>query len=258
MVPVLTQTNLPTLIPTLTQTPRATLEPTEFVNTVKKFFLQGEGCQTPCLFGIVPGQTTYAQAREIFSWLRNPLSKEKYPNGEEYYTTSIDYKNAPISIGVRISLDRDIVKSIYADIDLSRYSNIITERQDWEAYSLDNILSQYGSPTKVEFDLDYPHEEGFPEDIAWYDMIVTYEDIDLTIEYYHGQSVEGNFINACPLTDQFMVVMIYVGNDFENRPYKGVPLEKATSLTMTQFSKLFTQKSKIACFQISKDSIFSK
>jgi hypothetical protein len=68
--------------------------------------------------------------------------------------------------------------------------------------------------------------------------------------------VEGKFVKACPLSDQFFDVLIISGNDYDNYIYSGVPVENATPLTLSLFRDLLTQNIQPPCFEISKDAIF--
>jgi hypothetical protein len=246
--PLFTETIYPTRLPTTTLTPQNTLEPTKYINIISDFLNHFENCRPLCLFGIIPGQTTYDQAQAIFYGLGHPLTSENNVS-----STILDFNNIPSSIRVDLTFVDGIVKNIFVWIS---DSNNNTEAKDWKAFAPDTILRDFGVPSRVELRLDYPHEAGFPENTAWYDLILKYDEFELTIVYRHGLSVEGKFIKACPLSDQFSDVLIISGNDYNNHIYSGVPVENATPLKLSLFSDLLTQNSKPPCFQISKDAIF--
>lgn len=256
-LPTNTVTMPPLLTITSTLQAMATLDPTQYAETVQKYLSQGEVCQSPCIFGIIPGQTPMDQAGNIFSSLRHPLTKNTYPDGKEFYQAIIGCEEKNISISVDLSEENGVMKNMKAGIKLPEYKKN-PEPRVWQAFSPETILAKYGLPSQIEFRLSFPTEEGFPRKTAWYDMVLLYDHLDLTVEYLQGLTVEDDLIQVCPLSDQYSSVSVYIGMDFEYPPYTGVPLEKATSLTLAQFSDLLNQRSKTACFDISKDAFYPK
>lgn len=257
-VPGLSPTMAVTLtsVPTVTPTSQATLEPTQFAETFEKFLSQGNDCLSPCIFGITPGQTTINQAQDIFDWLRSPLSTNTYPSGKEFYSTLLGYDGNEISISVDLTEENGVVKNIDTGITLPKYKKVPDPRA-WQAFSPSVFLQKYGNPTYVGFNLTFPSEEGFPLKTAWYNMVLEYKNLDLTIQYFRGWTLEDNLIKICPMTDQYDSVSVDLGKDLEYSPPPGVPLEKTTSLTLEQFSDLLKQKPESACFKISKEAFFS-
>jgi hypothetical protein len=245
---LITETIIPTWLPTRTLRPQNTSEPTKYIDSINDFLDHFVNCRPLCLLGVIPGQTTNDQARAIFYGLGHPLEP-----GNNESSTSLHFNNTPLSIRVDVSSTAGVVKNIFVSIaDPQNY----TEGKDWEAFAPDTILKEFGLPSRVELGIEYPHEAGFPENIAWYDLILKYDDLDFTIVYGHGLSTDGKFTPACPLSDKFSYVLIISGNDYNKDIYSGVPLEYATPLTLSRFRDLLTQNSEPACFQISKDAIF--
>ena len=76
------------------------------------------------------------------------------------------------------------------------------------------------------------------------DLIVFYSGIDISLKQF------------CPLSAPFDVVDLWLGHKtFKYSVYsvETVPLEKATSLTLEQFSQLMTGDPQKACFSFSED-----
>jgi len=210
--------------------------------------MQGDDCVAPCIFGIIPGKTTYSEARVIFYWLRLPITAD----------IEMGYKEKETTIFVRFTLDNGIIKNIVMDITLPGYK-IVSDPRNWQAYSPETLMKKYGNPTNVGFKLNFPTEGGFEKGGAWYDMVFDYEPQNMVIEYNQGLTQDGKFIKACPLSDQYSNVRIFLGKDLSGLypPVLGVPLEQATTLTMDQFSALLQQKTQPACFEISQEAVFS-
>ncbi len=125
-----------------------------------------------------------------------------------------------------------------------------TSSDEWYAYSPQTLLRKYGMPSDVEFDVEYPHESGFPSDTAWYTMALYFEDANLIVTYDDAVTKSGDLIKACPTTDGFSGVGIWLGKDPHAPPNRLHPLEKATTLTKTQFYDLLTQGESNPCFDL--------
>lgn len=247
--PIPTKAATRTPLPTITQTPLPSLEPTQAIEAIQKFLSQGMDCQSPCFFGIIPGQTTFDQASNIFNWLRYPLWHSPVP---EFYSADIDYKD--IELSVILEIKDDTVKNIQIRIGLDK-SKGDPNPLVWQAFSPDALLNKYGPPTQVGFSIVYsPSPPGPPPEDAIYAMILYFDHLDLIISYGLGYTKDGKTLKICPLTDQFEGVRIYIGKDPIYPPDFQLPLEKASSLTLDQFSNLMTQKSKPACFEINKEA----
>lgn len=247
----------PSPLPSSTSYPLPTLELTQFAGEIHTFLTQGEDCPSPCLFGIIPGQTPLEDAIKTFSWLRHPLMEKNFPDGPEYYNTVIGIEDNNLYIVVDLFGEKHIVKNMVVGMTLSKDKQV-SNIGAWKAYSTKNILDKYGVPSRVGLFLSFPTEEGFPLNTAWYDMILFYDEQDFTIEYFHGLTREEDLIKACPASDLFTKVTIFLGKDLEYPPYGGVPLEKVTSMTVEQFTDLLQEGSGSACFEISKAVFFGQ
>lgn len=252
-----TVTPSPSPVPSPTSSPVPTLELTPFADEIHAFLTQGEDCSSPCVFGIVPGQTSLEDAMKTFSWLRHPLLEKTYPNDSKFYNTVIGVKEKDLSINVDLFIEKRVVKNMIVGISLSAHKRV-SDIDAWKAFSPKMILEKYGVPSRVGIYLSFPTEEGFPLYTAWYDMIFFYDKQNFAIMYFHGLVREEDFINACPATDLFSSVKIYYGKDLENPPFDGLPLGKVTSLTLEQFVDLLKEESGFDCFKISKAAIFGQ
>jgi hypothetical protein len=155
-----------------------------------------------------------------------------------------------------LTVEDNLVMNMTTGIELPPYKEVPDPR-GWQAYSVEALFRKYGSPSHIGFKLSYPTEPGYnPDNTAWYDMVLEYDDLHLIIEYFHGWTKDGNQIKACPLSDQFENIGIYLGKAPPYPPGMGVPLEKATSLSIEQFSDLMKRPSNLACFYITRDAVY--
>jgi len=115
--------------------------------------------------------------------------------------------------------------------------------REWIAYSPETLIKQYGKPSRVAFAIDRGMK-------LWVGMIMYFDTVDLIIEY-SGSDMS---FNVCPLTDAFDFVRLWIGHNSPNAPsFETVPLEKATSLTMDQFTQLMLGNSDKACFKLKEE-----
>ena len=240
-----------TPLPTFTMTFQPTLESTQSFMAIQEFLSQGMDCQSPCFLGITPGQSTIDQAKNIFNWLRAPLWHAPDP---AFYSANLNYEDGP-SFTIKLEINNNIVKNMELGIDLTTNKGA-ANTYALQAFSPDALLNKYGSPSRVGLGLFFPAESGFPPKTAWYDMIMYFDTLDLIVYYYNGLTTDADLIRACPLTDHFENVMVYIGKDQRNPPSLQLPLEKATNLTLDLFSNLMTQKTAPACFDMSKKAFF--
>ena len=254
---IFTVTPSPSSVPSPTSSAVPTLELTPFAGEIHAFLTQGENCSSPCVFGIVSGQTSLEDAMKTFAWLRHPLLEKTYPNGSKFYNTVMGVEEKNLSIVVDLFAEKRVVKNMIVGVSLSADKHV-SDIDAWKAFSPKMIIEKYGVPSRVGIYLSFPTEEGFPIYTAWYDMILFYDKQNFAIVYFHGLVKEEDFIKACPATDLFTGLKIYYGKDLENPPFDGLPLEKVTLLTLEQFTDLLKEESGFDCFEISKAAIFGQ
>jgi hypothetical protein len=235
--------------------PVATLDRTQADSQIRSFLKQEASCSTVCFWGIVPGQTSIDEATNIYRHLHRQLSLTLSENNRDYYSNSVDLDDG-LGITVILPVENKIIQSIRANIDLINFKGEWYPRE-WLAYSPETIIKKYGAPSKVEFFVFFPAEPGFPENTAWYEMVLYFDADNLIVQYNNGLTKDGNLIHVCPLKDKFIDgVSIWMGKNPNNPPLKGVPITEATSLTIEQFSELLLQHPNSACFDLQKDKVF--
>jgi len=118
--------------------------------------------------------------------------------------------------------------------------------REWIAYSPDTLIKKYGKPSRVEFAFD-PGQFNIT-----IDMIMYFDPIDLIALYLGYEPPQSS--QLCPFTFPFNHVRLWMGAGPPNPPtFPTVPLEKATSLTIDQFSQLMLGDQKNACFTLNWD-----
>lgn len=235
----------PKLTPTITLTPLITLEPEKANEKIKTLLREPVDCSAPCFWGIVPGQTSNEEARNIFSHLGLPMAS-RVNEGKGF--SSIHYVlDSGLSIRVILKLQNNIVENIQARITPEKRNAGIP--RDWLAYSPETLIKRYGAPSRVDFVVDWGPNLLFV-------MNMYFDKIDLIVEY-SSTSINSNLQNwslqVCPLTDQFDTAWLWMGKNPEDPPGQGRSLESVTSLTLEEFSKLMTGDLNQACFTLNGD-----
>lgn len=260
-----TDTVFPTLTPTLTvaetfsptatQTLLATLDPKSVKETAYPLLQDPMNCAAPCFWGITPGNTSMDKTRAFFGPLGFIHREGTDPNsGRDFY-----------SVAYESNIDRDSYVTFYTSTSL--VENIVVTPEitkqiegsprDWIAFSPETLIKKFGEPSRVEFALDRG-----PNFVIV--MIMYFYDIDL-IALYSGYNMipdRPHSPQLCPLTAPFDHVRLWMGPNPPDPPLtgspdpleKGIPLEKATSLTIDQFTQLMLGDSQQACFVVNGDS----
>lgn len=246
---IMIPTPTPILIPieTATLTPPATLDPEQAKEIIRTFLQEPIGCPTPCFLGIIPEQTTLDEVKNVFAHLGLPIWHNTFENRELYGFREYKF-NDGLSISPTLIIQNEVVESLRILLHPEKQQAEIS--RNWLAYSPETLIKKYGSPSKVNFFVGRGPNPLYLIDIY-------FDNVDLIIHY---DSYEIYFDKPiCPLTDQMNDVRIWLGKNPMYPPnYQDaevIPLEKATTLTMEEFSKLMTGDINKACFNL-KDEAF--
>jgi len=229
------------VISTNTPIPSNTLEPQKAHEVIAALLQEAIDCSAPCFWGIVPGQTSPVDALSKFNHLGIQAQIISLKDKDLY---NFDYDlNSGFSISIVLPIEHNLVETITVTLvpNLQKLNGI----HEWLAYSPQTLIKRYGSPSGVDFVADWGPAPLFA-------MQMYFESVDLTIQYA-GDNLLPNKKSSfqyCPLTTQYSSIRIWMGKNPLHPPGKGVPLEKATSLTIEEFSKLLALNPDYACFTI--------
>lgn len=229
----------PTLITTERSIPVNTLEPEQAKETIKKLLSEPIDCAAPCFWGIVPGQTTAEEARVIFRHLNLQVANNTY-DGNGFTGVDIDFDSG-LSMIVILKIQNDSAENVHVKINPEKQKVGIA--REWLTYSPDTLIKRYGAPSRVDFVADWGPGPFFA-------MQMYFDSVDLMVQYAGDEIIpsQKGLSQVCPQTVQFDSVWLWMGKNPTNPPGKGVPLEKAASMTVDQFSKLITGDPNHACF----------
>lgn len=227
---------------TLTLTPPIPLSPEEAKATIQALLREPMDCAAPCFWGIVPGQTTFGEARNIFTQLggiqhSNTAYADPAYEGRRLDRMEFDF----LSLLISLTTQNDIVVNLQVKITPEEQKAGI--EREWLAYSPEKLIKRYGTPSEVLLKVEWGPR-------SFFDMVIYYDEFDLIVEYA-GHDIIPRKIGSpevCLLTAQFEMVWLWMGKNPIYPPLPGVSVEKATGMTVEEFSKLMTGDSDKACF----------
>jgi len=240
-------TPAPSHVPTIsaTMTALVLLEPEKAQETIRTLLQEPMDCFAPCFLGIVPEKTTQIEAENIFTRFRLPVKCTIYENNG---FCGITYRfGSGLDMDITITIRNNIVENLRVDLLPEKQQE--TSRK-WRVFSPETLVKRYGSPSRVDLFL------GRAAPTPDHSMVLYFASEDLIVEYFgYDYRFDGTFVKTCPLINQWFSVRVWMGKNPQFPPSSGVSLEKATSLTLEEFSALMTGDPQQACLNL-KESAF--
>jgi hypothetical protein len=238
----------PTFFPTQTATvsPLPTLEPAQAEEALRILLQEPGDCLAPCFWGITPGQTTLEEAKNIFAHLGLTLELTNVRDNKEFYELIYDFDNG-LSISPLLTVQDEMVKNFRIYITPEKSQPGLPRA--WLAYAPETLINQYGIPSKVIFSVDRIRDANVPQR-TWYYMVMYFAPVDLIVQYGPAEIFPDTKFRACPRTDPFNSVRLWLGKDPEYPPLEDVPVEEAAALTLETFAELMNEKPETACFTL--------
>ncbi|MBN2390647.1 MAG: hypothetical protein JXR84_07990 [Anaerolineae bacterium] len=226
--PSLTPSPSPTFYPTRTPSPtsRPTLTADEEYRYVGEMLSTNGGCELPCWWGITPGESSWQGTKEGLPGLNFqfwfPEDFIKY----DLYLVLTKEKNLVKTIDIRSEC-----------FECDRFA------QDWQRYSLDQLLSRYGSPSRVRVVLALPIDAGGP---TYYILYMFYDDLGISVIYMGPATKQGEMLNTC---FSFHQITLWLQSPELSTPLEQmidpdewaytVPLDEATGMGVEEFYETF-------------------
>ncbi len=262
-VTVATPTRQPTLTPSPTKaTPTPAPFPTFDVATsilseedatqnLIELLETNRGCELPCWWGIVPGETDVGSIESIFV----PLGFDWYRDYEDLRDNTL-YKAA-----ISITSMNDIVQSIevYGGVGEETYDR----NEAWRPYAIPRVLERLGMPDDIYVFYPFRFDRYSPE---VYRLFLYYHDLGVEIDYMGEASLieeRPKWARACPNileTDVINLFLFQPGTvpNYLRRtlpsselplpelpegtsPYDVISWEQATESSLDEFWRLFTE-----------------
>jgi hypothetical protein len=230
--------------PTLTPVP--TLTANERQALVQEMLKTNGGCELPCWWGIVPGQTDWQTLKNRFTAYGGSVFDVPHS------TPPFDYR-----ITHSFVQQNGIVESIQVTSEVLGSATSDRFAKDWQRLSLDQILTRYGVPSQVLLFLLPATERGA---IPRYGLTVTYNHLGFSIYYEGLSSVSEPKVRACPVMKRVLLVLLKLQQPTPNtsstqpifpsgKPFVH-PLQEATGMSLETFHETFKNANRPACLDI--------
>jgi hypothetical protein len=255
------KTPLPTA--TATNTPMPTLSKAESEKYVKKLLEDNAGCDLPCVWGLVPGKTSYSEAQRLFESLG---WKGSISNGAFYTGKDLESVSLPISVG--IYAENEVVEKLTVGIGGNDFLDLV------KYFSFENILNVYGEPAEVLVFIGTNPGVLEPDETS-FELLLYYESKKTLIEYVGTATKAGNSYRFCParpnagstgLDPLSGNVGLYVSNESQTetpetlvRPFWELPnyyisSKEALGMSVDEFYETVSQNDGDTCFDSPLDA----
>ena len=256
-----------TSVTTETPSPVLTVIPTLSVDDARERLLElladNGDCELPCLWGIMPGKSTYQEAQTIFV----PLSALStltsftpeggaifpiYTDGDLLLNTNAGFNADPLSDNQIVSMVQFQARGLKKldDVAIDVFDSSFF-KQHLGYYMLPNVLAQHGEPTAVM--LSTMAKLSSTNVPGGFKILLLYPDQGILVNYTMQMQIEGENIKGCP-SNSHVELRLYPsgqGDSFFNRlepsgwlqiiqnTYK--PIDDATSMSKEDFYQIFSQ-----------------
>lgn len=219
------------------------------------------GCNLPCWWGFVPGQSTWQSIRSFYASIGKTL--EKYHSDGGSYVVNTDILDHDTQSSQVYFPDHDIVDLIVVRAATLRDNSIVYADpqfvQDFKQYLLPQLLNSHGVPTQslLETFAEAPGGPPFP-----FRLLVIYWQQGILVEYEGRNEIIGEDIQICPLQstiDMWLwppereykwsdIVRFAVGDLVPGATSGYRPLEETTGMSLEQFHEVFSKADVSTCF----------
>jgi hypothetical protein len=242
--------------PTATETPIAIPTPPDGEITQQALWLfeTNNGCQLPCWWGIVPGETEGSIAEEFLSRFDPVIYRTSSTPGLEYYEATIPLPTdvfAEERTQLRFLTQNGIVQYIDTDVSMGN-----TPPGYLTPYRLSTFLTTYGQPAEVWVST-YRAPYG-PNDLP-FRVVLFYPDQGIAALYSDNASKQGDVVRGCPQQGPVKFLSLWhapLGLTFEEVKSRAavynvdfLSLEESTTMDVATFYETFKDPENITCLE---------
>lgn len=258
--PTDTPTATPTPLPTATATPPAIPTPpgADVLEQVLWLYETNNGCQLPCWWGIVPGETKWDVAAQLLELFDSNISFASNP-GLINYSPEIPLppnvfdsaSTTPI-----YSVRNGVVHGILTHVAMSDK----TAPGYLSAYILSTFLATYGQPTEIRL---FTYRAPFEGNELPFFVLLIYPEQGIIAMYDDNGQRLGDVVQGCPQKNvtsllklwasdsDLTVEQIIEGSSALRRDYRS--LEEATGMDVATFYETFRQPENTTCLETPAD-----
>ncbi len=238
-----TATNIKKPVPTSTLTKIPTFTDPEAILLINTLLTENASCELPCVWGMIPGQTTWIEVQQFLDSFLIYLGSAGSPSTAMYidYRSSIDMPDMSLQIVVR--------KNIITNF-------LLLPPGTAARYRLEDILARYGVPEEVYIGAttSYPVKDLLP-----FDLIIYYPKYGFSALFNYNGENTGSHLQVC-LADQPIGPTLDVWDPqieltlediypayFEFPDWPMLTVEEALGMDKEHFTQMFNKKKSTNC-----------
>lgn len=199
-------------------------------------------CASPCVWGIVPGQTSHTSAVDFLNPLRDVYGD--FPFWATVVLGSSAQQEMEVSLRIDLHSRDEVVDLVNAR--LIPAPGVVVTSEDWAAFNLEKILSQYGPPSDIRIAI----VQGQGNWIQ-YGLLIIYEQYDFQIEYIDpGSERDLSGFLICPArSDEYISFELQLGGTLREPSEYYLPLNSVSDFSIQDFYSLISNQPK-SCLQV--------
>jgi hypothetical protein len=253
----ITNTLIPTPSQTATGTPIPVLPTKEARMRLLTLLSNNDSCQLPCLWRIIPGESSFNDAIKILMPLSGIAQLSAFYNGLGTIEPQYIENNLTITTSIAFLTKNNMITLI---VFRARAMNSTTNNYLYDSnifgeilsyYSLSNILEKYGRPSTVLINTP----GGPSHDGSWgpFNILLIFPDLGILANYETRVRASGMNVLGCPVNAHIQLYLYPSGNgssfmesiapSWHDRLPSYEPLEKVTDMSIDQFYQTFRQPS---------------
>jgi hypothetical protein len=234
--------SLPALTPTWTPLP--TLPPEKAQELISELMETNNGCRLPCWWGITPGETSWAEARQFFNTFAKEIHVSQRRDHGILVVYDIEGSTREGGIGLWLNKENVIEKILTGPLSLK------------ESFGIDKLLNNYGPPSEVLIRAT----PSFPsKDLPFIVVLFYPHDHFLAIYDLFAKEVKSDLI-ACPKDQKPQIILWSPSEEWTNERVQaevlGVspsrllhPLDEVTDLRVEDFYQIFSKQDNDSCIE---------
>lgn len=237
----------PSLEPTLTPVFLPTLSASEAQNLISDLMANNAGCQLPCWWGFIPGESSWQSVEAFLQTVQAQISSSTNSQGDQSYEVHIPAPDPKYTDPIRQSYQ--VHKGIVEWIETPSILNA-------PPYYLPNVLIAYGEPDEI-----WISAQAYAPLINPFRIVLFYPNYGMMVMYSEDAIQQGEMLRECPKSLSGSALAAWP-EDFEltfadavNRsrqfqfetPFR--TLEESTGMSVTTFYSSFKDPESVLCLQ---------
>jgi len=245
---------------------KPTLSPAEDTTFLQSLISTNMGCLLPCWWSIIPGETNWSTVDDLLTQLGIKTMVYPREQGPTFHETGgFDFPEQQIFNKLAIFESKGIVVSL--EIRADGFHNPSAFKEIWGSFAPEEIIPEYGAPSRVWLTSRSTVHEGQPGNTMPYAVWVFYDYYGFLLRY-QGHVDFQDIYQMCPFfrsggnlgegIDFFLQsperkLPLEALTDLEQIGAPPLSLEEATGMSTDEFYALYARQDAQLCFETPRD-----